>query len=99
METCPPGYHVHNEAARSCYQFVAHYFDWYQAELYCMSAGGHLVALESDTENDFLSSYAEQHNGGLVVDAQWLAANAAVHGYLNWPNIISRHLNSLNWIP
>ena len=32
--------------------------------MYCMSTGGHLVALETSEEQNFLADYATQHNGG-----------------------------------
>lgn len=97
LHQCPPGYHVYNEPAKSCYQFISHYFDWYKAELYCMSTGGHLVALESDAENEFLSNYAEQHN---VMPGKhiWTGGNDIAEENVWYWTGINQRFNYTNWL-
>nr|UCK81463.1 C-type lectin domain-containing type 2 protein 1 [Arenicola marina] len=54
---CPPLYDVRNDEARSCYMFVGRDLSWYEAEAFCMSTGGHLVALETEEEQTFVVNY------------------------------------------
>ncbi len=59
---CPPLYELRNDTYKSCYMFVGDYLTWYEAELYCKTTGGHLVALETSDEQEFLIDYVQKSN-------------------------------------
>ncbi len=42
--------------------FMEHFLNWYDAETFCKTTNGHLVALETPEEQEFLVDYIRQTN-------------------------------------
>ncbi len=64
---CPPLYDVRNDDINSCYMFVGRDLNWYEAEAFCMSTDGHLVSIESEEEQTFITNYIRSSNGTLLI--------------------------------
>src|SRR5690606_1314063 len=75
-----------NEFGGSCYQLFAEVAPWGVAEQRCVAWGGHLASVESEAEDDFISSWPAllgipPGNGSGI----WLGAtDAALDGDFRW---------------
>lgn len=52
--------------------FVGHFLTWYDAEAYCKSTKGHLVALETPEEQEYLVDYIQRTNSTFHTDIKKL---------------------------
>ena len=79
----------------SCYLFADINVHFTEAEHYCRQHGGHLVTVESSTENNFLATFAHRLSG----DNYWLGlTDETAEGVWKWSNTGSQ-ATFTNWSP
>ncbi|CAH1772722.1 unnamed protein product [Owenia fusiformis] len=95
VEKCPPS-SVQYEG--TCYTFIKQQMTWHQAELTCLTLGGHLVAIETQSEQDFIVGYLDDNDmkgfdywigaNDLIQEGQfiWVGTNKPL-SYTTWADI------------
>ncbi|XP_076103647.1 galactose-specific lectin nattectin-like isoform X2 [Mytilus galloprovincialis] len=66
LSACPPGWFVGYNS--SCYLFHQRLLPWVQASHYCLSLGGHLARIESETEKNLIRDELKHLSGEYWID-------------------------------
>ncbi len=66
LADCPAGYTIKNDQFRSCYMLTSRKLTWFEAELFCQSTRGHLVALETEEEAEYVVQQIRSSRGKSV---------------------------------
>ncbi|XP_063435840.1 perlucin-like protein [Mytilus trossulus] len=66
LSACPPGWFVGYNS--SCYLFHQRSLSWVKASHYCLSLGGHLARIESETEKNLIRDELKHLSGEYWID-------------------------------
>jgi len=98
VSASPPEFFCPKEQPKSCYLFVEEKKTWNGAQQYCMGKRGHLVAIESWEENNYLK---QQINGLNTGSTAWWTGGSddGVPGQWKWkfPNGVDETVKYHDW--
>ncbi|XP_046345482.2 regenerating islet-derived protein 4-like isoform X2 [Haliotis rufescens] len=76
---CPPPWHVEGP---HCYMYMTNPRDWTTADDNCFDEGGHLVSIDDDQEESYVTSFRDAQ--GVVGNPVWVGLKATADGSWMW---------------
>ncbi|XP_071099563.1 uncharacterized protein [Haliotis cracherodii] len=76
---CPPPWHAEGP---HCYMYMTNPRDWTTADDNCFDEGGHLVSIDDDQEESYVTSFRDAQ--GVVGNPVWVGLKATADGTWMW---------------